>query len=165
MKRRTLMYSIAVFALGMWIVVFILWYRAASEPESFENIDFSKIPDVSYCDLRNDPKKYSGRMVRMKYGHLHWFQHGYYLEDPDCAGDEDPHLIDNGWTAIGFFKDEEVFETFWPGLFSRSLDSVEIVAVGEFIYKRPDGIFDVIHDRTAYHFEIYSVEFVSPDYK
>ena len=164
MKFRLFKIFVALLALGVGISATLLWASFNPRMESFDGLDVSKVPTVSYCDLRNDPGAFSGKIVRVKYADLSWFEHGYFFLDSACANDQDPYLIDNDRTSVSFYKanSAQIFDDLEYMRRSNSPIGVEIIAVGRFLYERPKGRSDGIEDRTAYHFEIYSIEFQAP---
>jgi hypothetical protein len=155
MRRFFSPFWIVVLTCSIGIAATFLWVRFNPEVEKYETTDFTRIPSVEYCDLRANPQKYDGKIIRVK-TKLYWFMHGYYLANGNCSEGDD-----KANTAISFYpanssgigvtldKFRKPYEPFGP---------VNLAAVGRFTYKDKLGGTDSISDRTHLHFEIYEIE-------
>lgn len=158
MKKNTLKFWIVLFTFVIGIISTFLWFRLNPVIESFEDVDLSTIPNVAYCDLVNDPRKYDGKIIRLKYEKIHWFMHGYYLANENCAGEGDSER-----TAISFYEPNRdlLWKTLDQNLQRTNHKAIEVVMAGRFTYKNILGGSDAIEDRTHLQFEIYKIEFLT----
>lgn len=144
---------ILTFILSTISTIFLLQYYP---PDSFEDVDLSKIPSVEYCDVKNNPRKYDGKIIRIEKANLYFFTHGYFLADKNCSGEGD-----SARTAIDFYEakreilNEELKKTRSR---AKSSEPSEINVVGKFTYKILLGGSGHIRDRTPFQFEIFDVE-------
>lgn len=149
--------ALLAFAIGLGAT--LLWLNRGPKYESFDDIDKLPVPTVAYCDLRNNPEIYSGKIVRVE-AEVFSFRHGSYLYNEDCQeSDPEGRLIDNSRTAISYYPPsaDHLMEQFKPfnhkfGLKARAK------MIGRFTHETPEGMTDRIEDRTSFKFEIYSVE-------
>lgn len=156
MKKFVLRFWIVILTFAVGITSTIIWLKYNPFIESYENINFSEIPSVAYCDLKNNPRKYDGKIIRIKYVKLYFFTHGYFLADENCLGEEDL-----GRTAINVYEPNQ--DLLWNTMKQfhqkdKMWEPVEIVVVGRFTYKNRLGGSDGIEDRTHLQFEIYEFE-------
>ena len=162
MKRNTLKFWIVLFTFATGIISTLLWFRYNPVIESFDSVDFSTIPNIVYCDLVNNPRKYDGKIIRLKYEKIYWFMHGYYLADEKCSGEGD-----SARTAITFYEPNRdlLGKTLNQNLPKNNyMKTVEVVMAGRFTYKNILGDSDGIEDRTHLQFEIYKIEFITGNY-
>jgi hypothetical protein len=155
MKRFISRLSVVLltFAFGVAATVTSVYYNPPVE--SYEEAVFDDLPVVAYCDLKNNPRKYNGKILRVN-ARLNWFMHGYFLADANCSGEGD-----DARAAITFYKpkNEEFYkylEQFREG--GKLWEPLKIIAAGRFKYEKPQGLSDGIEDRTSLHFEIYKIE-------
>jgi hypothetical protein len=155
MKRFIFRLLVVLLAFGFGIMATVVWVYYNPPVESYEEVIFADLPVVEYCDLKNNPRKYNGKIVRVK-ARLNWYMHGYFLADANCsAGSGDARA------AITFYepKREEIYkdvENFRER--NKLWEPVKITAVGRFKYEKPRGLSDGIEDITSLHFEIYQIE-------
>jgi hypothetical protein len=155
MKRFFYRFGIVVLAFAFSVTVTIFWFKYNPPIESYEEVNFTRIPTVEYCDLRNDPRRYDGKIVRLN-TKLNWFMHGYFLSDNNCSG-----VGDEARTSISFYQPnaEEIgnlINQFREP--QKRWETVDMIAVGRFKYESPRNYSDGIEDRTSLHFEIYKIE-------
>ncbi|MGQ0540521.1 MAG: hypothetical protein ACT4O9_01565 [Blastocatellia bacterium] len=128
--------------------------------EDFHKVDITALSETQYCEVKNNPDRYNGKIVRIR-APLGYFIHGAFFEDPQCRDKYYEQLVDDGRTALSFFepKREELFETYQEIIKKKkAFNTIPIIAVGRFEWKYPKGISDGIEDRTSFHFEAYSIE-------
>lgn len=159
MKKLASPYWIVILTFVVGISATFVWLRYFPAIESFENVNFTKIPTVELCELRNNPRSYDVKIIRLK-SKLNWFTHGYFLTDDKCLGIDDESRI-----AVNFFEPKR--EDLWAKLNSFhnpnriGWQPVEMVAVGRFTYKNFIGSNDGIDERTHLQFEIHTIEFAA----
>jgi hypothetical protein len=160
MKRSFIWIIVLIFTFFVGVTLTVFWVRNNPPIVSYEEAISKGVPDVEYCQLRNNPYEYNGKVVRVS-ANLHWFMHGYYLHEINCSDTKGGNRTDEARTAITVYDKNrtEVFEYLQnyhePGKLWQPL---KIIAVGRFRYKIPDGYSDGIDDRTSFHFEIYKIE-------
>lgn len=108
---------------------------------------------LPFCELANNPEKYSGQIVRVK-ARLSGFIHGILFSDADCMG------VDKQ-TAV--FYDPGYSEDIKRDLKeARGSDDwlipLDIVAVGTFWKVNPSIETDTIYDTASLRFEIIRIE-------
>ena len=155
MKRFIFRLSVVLLTFAFGITATVVWVYYNPPIESYEQVIFDDLPVVEYCDLKNNPRKYNGKIVRVN-TRLNWFMHGFFLADANCSGEGD-----DARTSISFYdpKRAELYkylEQFREA--GKGWEPVKIVAVGRFRYETPRGFSDGIEDRTSLHFEIYKIE-------
>lgn len=158
MKKFVPRFWIVLLTFAIGITSTIVWLRYNPFIESYENVNFSEIPSVAYCDLKNDPRKYDGKIIRLKNVKLYWFMHGYFLAHEDCLSEGD-----RAKAAISRYEPKR--ESLWNTMEQfhqkdKMWEPVEIIVVGRFTYKNRFGGSDGIEDRTPLQFEIYDFEYV-----
>lgn len=155
MKRFFYRFGIVILAFAFGVTATIFWFKYNPVIESYDEVNFTRIPSVEYCDLRNDPRKYDGKIVRIN-AKLNQFMHGYFLADGNCSSDGD-----EARAAISFYEPnaEEIQNLINQFREPKKLwEPVNIIAAGRFKYERPRFHSDGIEDRTSLHFEIYKIE-------
>lgn len=140
-----------------------LWFKYNPPMLSYEESLAKGIPSVEYCDLRNNPYKFNGKVVRLTTD-LQWFMHGYFIYDASCNDRFEGDGLDESRTAILPYKENwaEIYEylrKFHEA--GKSWEPLQITAVGRFQYKHAKGFSDGIEDRTSFRFEIYKIESAS----
>ena len=116
----------------------------------------SEQPILAFCELANNPDKYSGRTVRVSVT-LSGFIHGMVLYDPNCSS------ID---TQTAVFYNQKAREEIEKRLAKvRGSDDwripVTLISTGEFRKVTPSNESDTIYDTAPLQFEIIKVEKVS----
>lgn len=156
MKKFIVRFWLILITFTVGITSTIFWIRYNPRIESYDEVEFSEIPAVNYCDLVNDPQKYDGKIIHIKSVKLYWFMHGYFLANENCSGERD-----SARTAIDFYEQRQ--DIIWKKLEeikgSKNYELAEIIAVGRFRYKTQIGNSDHIRDRTNLQFEIYDIGF------
>ena len=132
---------------------------ACSKIESFEEVNLAALPQLDYCELRNDPERYNGKIVRIS-AQIANFGHGYYFDDERCS-EKIENLLDDNRTAVELFQ--PLASDLHPALermtgTGRSWEPKRVFAVGRFTRQYPTSHTDVMVDRTSFHFELYSIE-------
>ena len=145
------------------LVTALIFSVACSKPESFEEIEIAKLPQIDYCELRNSPDRYDGRIVRIG-AQIGNFGHGYYFDDERCNKKVHENLLDDDKTAVQFYGPQadnvsDALER--TGLVCCYSEPTSIIAVGRFTREYPSSGSDRMPDRTSFHFELFSVEPVS----
>lgn len=96
------------------VIVFTIYYGFFHRPiESFDDVDTASLPLINYCDVRNSPGKYDGKIVKMQ-AKINDFMQGVFLEDLSCADKYYEDLLDDSRTAVTFYKpkSDETWEKF-----------------------------------------------------
>ena len=158
MKNFIFRFWIVILTFTFGVTATIIWLRYIPFVELYDKVNLAEIPFVEYCDLRNNPRKYNGKIIRIN-ARLNWFMHGYFLADENCSGEGD-----SARTAIDVYEPKR--DLLWETLkqFKESgkmWKPVKIIAVGRFSYKNWIGGSDHIQDRTPLQFEIYEIESAS----
>lgn len=137
------------------------WLRYNPVIESFDNVNFTQIPVVSYCDLISNPRKYDGKVIVLKGAILRKNDHGYIFSGEYCS-DEGINAI----TSVNFYKPkrEEIFNKYNLESLSDSFQpkAIELIANGRFTYKDHLGNSDAMRDIKYLQFEIYHIGLFSP---
>jgi hypothetical protein len=139
-------------------LIYALFIRTALE--EFHNVDTARLPELDYCEVKNNPRLYNGKIIRIR-APLGQYMHGVFFADPGCANKYYEELLDHGRTALAFFepKRTELWKSSTEILKARqSRNAVPVIAVGRFEWKHPKGTSDAIEDRTSFHFELYSIQ-------
>ena len=161
--KITLTYNLFVYSIA---VVFLLLFSNCSEQNSeisYEN----KSEDLSlleYCDLRNNPDKYDGKIVRLR-AEINSGNHGDHLYDKRCPGNESVHSYPDGLTAI-FYKNkaeqDKVREIRDRRIDSNSqkvwTDSVNVTAVRLFKKNKPLENESSYERNAPFHFTVITIE-------
>ncbi len=159
-RKRFLILGVAVIAFLVGLASVYLLVRNHTRLESNDQVGVGALPKLDYCEVRNDPDKYSGKFVRIE-ADMYWFMHGTYLFDANCADPAGGTLMDEARTAVRFNRERSAsIDAKLPPKTRRRdwEDHYRIVAVGRFTHQRPESQSDLIDDRTSFHFEIYSIE-------
>jgi len=141
------------------VLVFTIYYGFFHRPiESFDDVDTASLPLINYCDVRNSPGKYDGKIVKMQ-AKINDFMHGVFLEDLSCADKYYEDLLDDSRTDVTFYKpkSDETWEKF-KELKDQVREPVDVIAVGRFTHEYPERSDDSISQRTSFHFELFSLE-------
>lgn len=139
---------------------FFIWKYFFRYLEPFDNGKISTLQVVPYCEVKQNPTKYDGKLVKID-ARLFWFMHGYFLQDQACSEAIDAKYLDSSRTAILFaeIRGDELHQQLRafhsPG---KLFTPVRIIAVGRFTFRSPGGYSDSINDRTPFHFELFSIE-------
>lgn len=137
-----------------------VWKKPSPNIEPFDSEKMATLQVLPHCELRRNPSKYNGKLVKID-AKLHWFMHGYYLQDKECSETVDTNYLDSSRTAVVFEKSQasdlfkQLRELHSPG---KLFTEVHLVAIGRFTYGPPKGYSDGIDDRTPFRFELYSLD-------
>lgn len=158
---RNLSSKLLIFAFTFLFSVggLLVWFYLFPEQESFDEVDISALPTIEYCELRNVPGKYSGKVVRVN-ADMYWFMHGLFLYDVRCGNNTSNKHSDDHRTAISYYepKSDEIMNFLAPFKPFDQKFRFKITAVGRFVKRRPTGFTDSIEDRTSFHFEVFQIE-------
>lgn len=159
MKKLFSKLGITILAFALGIMATALWFYFNPKLESFDEVNFSTIPTLKQCDLKNNPRQYDGKIVRLQ-DEIKWYQHGYFFEDANCLDKGE-----TGRTAVWLYepKRKQLYKELESPIPNERWQSVKITAVGRFSYKwlaHPIGSAGNIEDRTSLHFEIFQIEAV-----
>lgn len=153
--------KLLIFALTFLFSVggLLVWVYLFPKQELFGEVDLSTLQTNEHCDLRNDPGKYSGKVVRVNAA-MYWFMHGLFLYDERCGNKASNNFSDDHRTAISYYepKSDEIMNFLAPFKPFDHRFRYKIIAVGRFVKRRPTGFTDIIHDRTSFHFEVFEIE-------
>lgn len=120
---------------------------------SVDHESVTERPILAFCELANNPDKYSGKIVRVSTS-LSGFIHGMVLSDPNCSS---VHTQ----TAV-FYRAQNQREIEAVLKEARKSDDwrlpVRIIAEGEFRKVVPSNESDTIYDTAPLQFEIIRVE-------
>ena len=116
----------------------------------------SNLPVLDYCELANNPERYSGKVVRVR-ARLSVSIHGALFGDEHCAGaDKQAAILYHALTA------QETTQTLNRARGSDSPanwhEPVDIIAIGKFEKVTPSNASDTIYDTASLQFEITRVE-------
>jgi len=137
----------------------LLWVRD-SQPRSKEGSQPSAYhetvadrPILAFCELANNPHKYSGKTVRVS-AILSGFIHGRVLYDPNCSS------VHTQTAVLYRAQNQNEIEAVLKQ--ARNSDDwrlpVQIIAEGEFRKVVPSNESDTIYDTAPLQFEIIRVE-------
>ena len=120
---------------------------------SVDHESVTERPILAFCELANNPDKYSGKIVRVSTS-LSGFIHGMVLSDPNCSS---VHTQ----TAVFYrAQNQREIEAVLKG--ARKSDDwrlpIQIIAEGEFRKVVPSNESDTIYDTAPLQFEIIRVE-------
>ena len=158
MIREQVLTALVLTALAMGATVISCGLGSTLEP--FDQVKIAGLPELDYCEIRTNPERYNGKVVRIR-AKLSSFIHGLYFHDERCGVKSYEGLLDDNRTAVTFFepKRSELYDTVErirdPNV---PREPVEVIAVGRFTRGYPTGQTDHISDRSSYHFELYLVE-------
>lgn len=158
--RRTIfpvLITVLTFAVGVGAA--FIWFAnksdtpaeaiSTSNPKSISQLEW---PELSTCDLANNPIKYDGRIVRVK-AKLYFFIHGFSFFDPSCA-DEHKQIgvkFNDRNSQIEDKLNKEAKPIYGYGM-------PVIVAIGKFERVTPSRKSDALIDNAYLTFEIYEIE-------
>jgi hypothetical protein len=167
-----LLIAICTFALGF--AAAMLWFQSPSSVVSDEvppsppcdskvfldsNADLSaasNLPILDYCELANNPERYSGKIVRVR-ARLSGFIHGMVIADENCVGVDNQAAASYNRAMV-----EEVKRTLDSARGSTDsmnwLEPVNMIAIGKFEKATPSNESDTIYDTASLQFEIMRVE-------
>ncbi len=135
---------------------------SCSNETSNENL-FESLPVLNYCELRNNPDKYDGKIVRLNTDILSG-NHGEYIYDVNCPADEkikDYYAATAAFMYIDRREQKKVTDIRIARSAKPWTDPVNVVTVGKF-RKNEFTRNDSGMDRNAeFHFMVISLEIVS----
>lgn len=131
--------------------------------------NFEKLPVLQYCDLRNDPDKYDGKIVCIKTG-INGGQHGEYLSSWQCPADEpNPAYYDaaaviyenkEDWNKIKQIRERRIEN---KNSRSQYTDPVYVTMIGLFKKNTSTGKDSSYERSAAFHFIVKSIESIEKD--
>lgn len=150
------------------VITTLIWLKSSqniSSPEkksssvNNENL-FADLLVLDYCEVRNNPDKYDGKIIRLK-AFVHSGTEGEHIYDERCPADESIKTYYDA-TAAAIYLDKQDYKKVTDVRVKRKLkpwtDPVEIIAVGKFRKNEPTKN-DSSYDRNAtFHFMIISVD-------
>lgn len=163
MRRIPIWILIGSYTFVLGVAATPLWrqlLRPAAKEEVSARSDQRATHDASkdlqilpYCELANNPEKYSGQIVRVR-ARLSGFIHGMLFHDPNCS------RVD---TQSAVFYDpghkEEIKRDLKQARGSDNwLEPLDIIAVGTFWKVNPSNETDTIYDTASLRFEIIRIE-------
>ena len=163
--RQTISFVLAgvlTFLLGVALTVVC---RRPSQPpkkidtQSVQQPACSDQPILAFCELANNPDKYSGKVVRVS-ARLSGFIHGMVLYDPNCSSI-------NTQTAVVYnlkTRDEIVKRLENVRGSNDWRLPVNVIAEGEFRKVIPSNQSDTVYDTASLQFEIKRIEKASKAY-
>lgn len=142
------------------IAITTLMLIACSKAESFEEAGIATLPLSDYCELRHEPDRYGGKIVRIS-AQIGNFGHGYYFDDDRCNKKVYENLLDDDRTAVKFFEPRaaelsDALER--AGFVCCYAKPTSVMAVGRFTREYPSSGSDHMLDRTSFHFELFLLE-------
>lgn len=155
MNKLSSRLAVLILTVAFGTVATFLLLRYFPSVESYEKINFEQIPSIEYCDLRNEPRRFDGKIVRIN-ANLNFFTHGFYFYDQRCSDNTDVSR-----TAVSIYQDnyKELENLRIKHKESgKSWQPLNITVIGRFTYKNFTGSSDHIEDRTHLQFEIYKIE-------
>lgn len=160
MNRAPFWIIAAILAFFLAGILAVVWSISNLSQLSYDEAISKGVPSVEYCDLRDKPDEYNGKVVRVSVN-LYWFLHGFYLQDDKCSDIGVGKGIDEERTAISAYEPnrEKIFANLIKmRRLNDPMKPSRITVVGRFQHKSPEGFSDSIEDRTSFHFEIYKIE-------
>lgn len=147
---------IATLAILLIFAIYFAFFHQSME--SFDDVDIASLPIINYCDVRNSPGKYDGKIVKMR-AKINDFMHGRFLEDLSCADKYCEDLSDDSRTAVTAYKPkrDKIWEKY-KELKGQTRKPAEVIAVGRFTHEYPERSDDSISQRTSFHFELFSLD-------
>jgi hypothetical protein len=113
----------------------------------------SNLPILDYCELANNPERYSGKIVRVR-ARLGGFIHGMVIADENCIG-----INNQAAASYNPSTAEEIKQTLERARGSDNwLEAVNIIAIVKFEKVSPSNNSDLIYDTASLRFEILRVE-------
>ena len=174
MRRVSIWLLIAICTFALGFAAAMLWFQSHSsvaaekvlpsppcDSKAFLDSDAelsaaSKLPILDYCELANNPERYSGKIVRV-HARLSGFIHGMVIADENCVGVDNQAAASYNRTMA-----EEVKRTLDSARGSTNsmnwLEPVNIIAIGKFEKVTPSNESDTIYETASLQFEIIRVE-------
>jgi len=150
---------IGLFTFLLGVASPIVWLRLSQQPskeinaQSVQQPASSEQPILAFCELANNPDKYSGKLVRVSVT-LSGFIHGMVLFDPNCSS------ISTQTAVFYNIKNRDEIEKSLEKV--RGSDDwripVNIITEGEFRRVTPSNQSDTIYDTAPLQFEIKRIE-------
>jgi hypothetical protein len=150
---------VGLFTFLLGVALTIVWLRLSQQPskeinaQSVQQPASSEQPILAFCELANNPDKYSGKLVRVS-GTLSGFIHGMVLFDPNCSS------IGTQTAVFYNVKNRDEIEKCLEKV--RGSDDwripVNIITEGEFRRVTPSNQSDTVYDTAPLQFEIKRIE-------
>ncbi len=160
MKKRKYKCVLFIIASAFLSGLLFPYFFLPAPDERFEAVDLASLSILDYCAIKNDPSKYSGKVLKVR-APLGDFMHGAFFEDSRCQNQIYPELTDDRRTALSFYEpnSEELHAVLQQILKNRKQiwETMPVVAIGRFKWEYPRRSTDHIKERTSFHFEVYSV--------
>lgn len=161
MKRFISWTLVILFTFALGVSTTFLWINNSFDitGQSKANL-FEDLPILNYCELRNNPDKYDGMIIRLR-ADISSGNHGEYLYDTRCPGDE--NIKDyNDATAAVLYIDWKEQRRVTNVRSERTLrpwtDPVNVIAVGKFRKNEPTKDSELANN-SVFHFVVISLEF------
>jgi len=171
MRRVSIWLLIAICTFALGFAAAMLWFQSPSSVVTEEvspsppchskvfldsNADLSaasNLPILDYCELSNNPERYSGKIVRVR-ARLSGFIHGMIIADENCIG-----INNQAAASYNPSTTEEIKQTLERARGSDNwLEAVNLIAIGKFEKVAPSNESDLIYDTASLRFEIIRVE-------
>lgn len=175
MRRVSIWLLVAACTFALGFAAAMLWPRlhrpavaernTASNPSGINSLALdsdadisaaSHLPILDYCELANNPERYSGKVVRVR-ARLSGFIHGMVFSDENCIGADK-------LAAASYYPPmaEEIGQTLNRARGSSSstnwIEPVNIIAICQFRKVTPSNESDTIYDTASLQLEIMRVE-------
>lgn len=143
------------------VITTLIWLKSHQNisPNKNENL-FVNLPALDYCEVRNNPDKYDGKIIRLK-ASVHSGVEGEYIYDERCPGDESNRTYYDATAAL-IYLDKQDQKKVTDVRIKRNLkpwtDPVQIIAVGKFRKNEPTGNDSGYDKNAVYHFIIISLD-------
>ncbi len=168
MKRFISWILVMLLAFTLGVVTALLWFNRSSDNSSFDNEKiFESLPILDYCELRNNPDKYDGKIVRLRAG-INTGNHGEFLYDTRCPADEKIKTYYDATAAVMYIDRLEQKKVTDIRSARRSkpwTDPVSVIAVGKFMKNEPTKNDSGMDRNSVFHFVIISLDAISEDEK
>ena len=142
----------------------------AQTADSKNKNESENLPLLEYCELRNNPDKYDGKIVRLK-AEINGGQHGDHLYDERCPADPSIYAYYDATAAV-FYKNREDNDKVRKirdqrleneNSEKRWTDAVNVTVIGIFKKNKPTKNDSSYERNATFHFTINSIESFSED--
>jgi len=149
-----------LFAKALIFIATVYCLIGCSKTDTFEQVNVATLPQLDYCELRNQSDRYDGKIVKIS-AHIGNFGHGYYFDDERCSEKIYSDLLDDNRTSVKFFEPKaaeltDVMKNM--GFVCCYTKPTNVLAVGRFTRQYPSSFGDPMEYRTSFHFELFSVQ-------
>ncbi|HEX9960757.1 MAG TPA: hypothetical protein VGB00_07490 [Pyrinomonadaceae bacterium] len=152
------------FALGVGAA--IIWFESSKAHQTDNQNIPADSPLLAFCELVKNSDEYNGKIVRLQ-TEASTGNHGEYLYDLNCPGDENFKNYYDATAALIFIDSEaqekikSVRDARKPFLLKKWAEPVKIIATGKFKINEPSKNSSDLIENSAFHFEIIKLESVS----